>query len=72
MIKELKYVPVCDKSMKKRKLSKQLNEDWARLGGDKAQASASPGTLHLHQSAFTQGNQPSPSINDAIVASFIQ
>lgn len=31
MIKELKYVPVCDKSMKKRRLSKALNEEWARL-----------------------------------------
>ena len=32
MIKELKYVPVCDRSMKKRKLS-QLQEEWTRLGG---------------------------------------
>ena len=32
MIKELKYVPVCDKSMNRRKLSKKQNEEWTRLG----------------------------------------
>ena len=31
MIKELKYVPVCDMSMKKRKASKAAHDDWHRL-----------------------------------------
>ena len=34
MIKQLKYIPVCDRSMKNRKLSKQINEEWTRLGGN--------------------------------------
>ena len=32
MIKELKYVPVCEMSMNKRKVSQKNNEEWARLG----------------------------------------
>ena len=33
MIRKLMYVPVCDKSMKKRNASKKAHEEWQRLTG---------------------------------------
>ena len=56
MIKQIKYEPVCDRSMKKRKASQKINEEWARL----ASSSKSQPSRNNITGAGNQGSNTRP------------